>query len=434
MKQPAQVLLAATAGTITYLAGRRTVQSLRDLHRRRQPVFYYRTAAPDELGVPVFSYHSIAGPETPDSITPAAFEAHLAHLARNGYTTITADALRDHLIHHTYLPERAIMLTFDDGRATLWTVAYPLLKCYGMTATAFIVPGMMPESGIRPTLRNGHTPDALNADLNSAPTITWEEAQIMHDSGVIDFQSHTLHHALIPCSPTIVDFIRPGFRFGYHNFAVPLLDSNGSDRLNRIYAPGTPVYASQPRLSAARRFFDDPGLREMCVTFVREQGGEAFFTRPDWWQTLQDQVAIYRHTHTLTERFESPEEQVAAISNSLHHSKALIEAHLPDHRVHHLCYPWHRYSITAASLAREVGYDTAFIDINPQKPHPNWNDPYPIQPLLPTNDCGDDPYQITRIDSQNMLPLSLPGKGRLSFWRRFWQRFWQRLGFLQRRV
>jgi hypothetical protein len=61
---------------------------------------------------------------------------------------------------------------------------------------------------------------------------------------------------------------------------------------------------------------------------------------------------------------------------------------------------------------------TAFVDINPQKPFPVWNDPYVVQRALPTNEHGDDPYQITRIDARDNLVLSLPGKGRLTYTRR----------------
>ena len=38
------------------------------------------------------------------------------------------------------IPEKSIVLTFDDGYADIWIYAYPLLKKYGMCGTVFINP------------------------------------------------------------------------------------------------------------------------------------------------------------------------------------------------------------------------------------------------------------------------------------------------------
>ena len=37
--------------------------------------------------------------------------------------------------------DHVTLLTFDDGRASVWSVAYPLLKQYGMRGVCFLIPG-----------------------------------------------------------------------------------------------------------------------------------------------------------------------------------------------------------------------------------------------------------------------------------------------------
>ncbi len=249
--------------------------------------------------------------------------------------------------------------------------------------------------------------------------LTWAEVSQMHADGLIDFQSHSLNHTLIYTAPSIVDFFRPGCRSGYHHFGIPAIRWRGTDLLHTPPPAGTPIYRSQSRLSAAHRYYDDEQLRQVCIDYVAEHGGDAFFERDDWRKTLLTLVTDYHLSHPCIATFETDAEQIKAIRHSLRHSKRLIESHLPGHRVRHLCYPWHRYSILAASLAREVGYVSAFIDINPQKPSPSWRDPYTVQHTLPINEPGDDPYQITRMDARPDLPLSLPGAGRLTYRRRF---------------
>ncbi|MEW6754417.1 MAG: polysaccharide deacetylase family protein [Candidatus Latescibacterota bacterium] len=417
--------LALLAGApLLYLASRRVVRTFAGLHLRRFPEFVYRQVGDDELGIPVFTYHSVGDPQTPDSVTPEAFEGHMRYLSCNGYQTLGADEVHDHLVNGTPVAPRSVVITFDDGRATVWTTAFPVLRRYGLRAVAFLVPAILDDRPPRRTLadyeagRTASLDGIVDADRGAHPALSWAEVGRMHESGLVDFESHTLCHALIHYSSRIVDFVHPGLRAGYCGFAMPVLRSRGTDLLHQRPPLGTPLYAFQPRMGPARRFFDDEGLREACVEYVACRGGEEFFWRRAWRQELGRLAAEYRRCHALEERYETPEEQVQALRWSLAGSRTLIEERLSGHRVRHLCYPWHRHSVLASALAREAGYVTTFADINPHKPSPAWNDAYAVQRLLPTNEFGDDPFAITRIDARHDPVLSLPGAGRLSYPRR----------------
>ena len=126
-------------------------------------------------GVPVLNYHQIEEKNgNPLTLWPDQFEAQMAYLADAGYTTITIDEMMDALENGTPLPEKPVIITFDDGYADNYEYAYPILKKYGFKATIFLIY------------------DFTNTYPNY---LTWEQINEMKESGLIHFESHTMTHA-----------------------------------------------------------------------------------------------------------------------------------------------------------------------------------------------------------------------------------------------
>jgi peptidoglycan/xylan/chitin deacetylase (PgdA/CDA1 family) len=76
------------------------------------------------------------------TVEPAAFAAQLAYLRAHRIAAITAEELaRD--IAHRKLPERAVVLTFDDGYDDAATTALPLLRKYGARGTFYVSSGFV---------------------------------------------------------------------------------------------------------------------------------------------------------------------------------------------------------------------------------------------------------------------------------------------------
>ncbi|MCX6031451.1 MAG: polysaccharide deacetylase family protein [Chloroflexi bacterium] len=130
--------------------------------------------------VPILMYHHIQTP--PDnadavrrdiSVTPERFESHLKHLHDNGYHVITLDNLLDYLAQGRPLPEKPVILTFDDGYADNYTDAFPLLKKYGMVGHFFIMT------------------DVVNA--NTPGYMTWPQIEEMAAAGQ-RFAAHGRYH------------------------------------------------------------------------------------------------------------------------------------------------------------------------------------------------------------------------------------------------
>lgn len=122
------------------------------------------------LPVPVLCYHAIrdwTANDRPDDrayIVPTArFAAEMDLLERQGYATISPEQLLAFLTVGAALPERPVLLTFDDADGTQWSNALPVLKAHHFTATFFIMtvvldkPGYLSREQVRELDRMGMT-------------------------------------------------------------------------------------------------------------------------------------------------------------------------------------------------------------------------------------------------------------------------------------
>lgn len=98
------------------------------------------------LKVPILMYHYISEPP-PDSdvyrvdlsVAPNSFRQQMAYLKENGYTTIDFYDLSSAIVAHSELPEKPILLTFDDGYIDNYEEAFPILQEFGYKGTFFVV-------------------------------------------------------------------------------------------------------------------------------------------------------------------------------------------------------------------------------------------------------------------------------------------------------
>jgi peptidoglycan/xylan/chitin deacetylase (PgdA/CDA1 family) len=349
----------------------------RDLLLRRYPPFVTGGALP-RGHVPVFVFHSIE---------PETFEPKLRHLAENGYVTLSAGQYLAVLEGARPAPERAAVLTFDDGRASVHGAGLPLLQKYGMKGIVFLVPARVGRPG----------------GAGAEGFMNWDQVLELSQSGLFDIESHSLNHARIHTRPRLAGFLSPSMRHGYRAMDVPLIRTGGTDWFADGAALGTPLLASAPRTSEALRFHEDTAFREACVAVVQAGGGERFFEQDDWEKRLHKATRRVR----ISGRLESPLERELAIRRELEESKREIEDRT-GRPVRHLCYPWHASGPTARRLAAELGYKTAFCG---------------KVPGVTITGVGGDLRSIARL-GEDYVEL-LPGRGRRSIagvLRRKWRR------------
>jgi len=111
-----------------------------------------------------------------------------SYLKNNNYTTLNAQQSLDIVEGRQAYTGKEVVLTFDDGKLALWTVAGPKLQEYRFTGIAFVNPGKIQSNSI---LRKQHISHITEDDLNLY--CTWEELKELQKTG-LDIQSHSQHH------------------------------------------------------------------------------------------------------------------------------------------------------------------------------------------------------------------------------------------------
>lgn len=90
--------------------------------------------------VPVICYHRIENGRNDEyTVTPATFEAHMKALADSGYHSISPDQYYEYLVYNAELPEKPVMITFDDSRVEHFTIGAPVMEKYGFKGVFFIM-------------------------------------------------------------------------------------------------------------------------------------------------------------------------------------------------------------------------------------------------------------------------------------------------------
>ena len=141
------------------------------------------TALPDETvsrDVPVLMWHNLAEESSGDmTISVDTFRAQIEALHEAGFKTVSLQQLYDYVHFGTELPEKPIVLTFDDGYFSNYEYAFPILQEYDMQATIFAIGVSVGKDSYKDT------------DHAMTPHFGADEAREMVDSGLISVQSHT---------------------------------------------------------------------------------------------------------------------------------------------------------------------------------------------------------------------------------------------------
>lgn len=127
-----------------------------------------------DINIPILCYHDVTS-NNPDNngllISPEKFKEQLQYLKYNNYTPITLDELYDYLRNNKEIPEKPVVITFDDGYKGNYEYAYPLLKEFKFPATMFVISNY----------------------VGGADFMTTEQLKEMSNNG-IEIESHTSKH------------------------------------------------------------------------------------------------------------------------------------------------------------------------------------------------------------------------------------------------
>jgi peptidoglycan/xylan/chitin deacetylase (PgdA/CDA1 family) len=108
-------------------------------------------ANPDRPGVPILLYHSVSADPpawiAPFAVSLRAFERHLELVRALRATALTVREYASLLCAGSALPERPVLITFDDGLLDFRREALPRLAAAHLPATLFVVSGFVDETG-----------------------------------------------------------------------------------------------------------------------------------------------------------------------------------------------------------------------------------------------------------------------------------------------
>ncbi|MEB3216506.1 MAG: polysaccharide deacetylase family protein [Nostocales cyanobacterium 94392] len=126
--------------------------------------------------VPIAMYHDILPKkEVFFDVTPEELESHFELIKSKGVTPISLDQLIIHLRSGSPLPEKPILLSFDDGYGGHYEYVYPLLKKYNYPAIFSVY--------------------TKNMGINTGRShVTWEQLKIMADDSLVTIAAHSKTH------------------------------------------------------------------------------------------------------------------------------------------------------------------------------------------------------------------------------------------------
>lgn len=130
------------------------------------------TLVNDNRGIPVLYYHSVNDSvDNEVTISPSLLKKELEYIKNQGYTTLSLKEVENYILNNQPIPEKSILITFDDGYMDNYYNAYPILKELNMKATIF----------------------CITSELDGSYYLSEDAIKEMSKNN-IDIESHTLNH------------------------------------------------------------------------------------------------------------------------------------------------------------------------------------------------------------------------------------------------
>ncbi|HJU49974.1 MAG TPA: poly-beta-1,6-N-acetyl-D-glucosamine N-deacetylase PgaB, partial [Pseudogulbenkiania sp.] len=150
-------------------------------------------ATPDNK-LTILTYHEIADKqdalEPAFAVSPTNFVRQMDWLKNNGYHFVSMDDVLADRSGKKPLPEKAVLLTFDDGYRSMYANAFPVLKMFKAPAVVALIGNWLDTNG---TVRFEGKPVPRNVML------MWDDVHTMTQSGLVEIANHTynMHEGIL---------------------------------------------------------------------------------------------------------------------------------------------------------------------------------------------------------------------------------------------
>lgn len=320
-------------------------------------------SAPKIKSLPVLMYHYVSVHQDPIAVDPGLFEEHLLSMAEAGYRGVSLEDSLGYLLEGRDLPAGSVLISFDDGFLDNYVYAYPLLKKHGHKAVVFAVTGKIEEDEApRPNLEDvwGGYVDARDLPMVDTPFrrnneglrirsdlfLSWSEARMMKDSGVVDVSAHSHKHRSVFTGPKFETVFKPEAR------------KRTFDRIEQEVLYGLPRFEHGPAL-ASRAFIPAPEIYDWVREAVPQKPGSAvhFFSR----QGAEEKVMkrIREVPKDRLGRFETDDEFRTRLHEELSACREALKRELGAPPIA-LCWPWGESCPESVQIAKELGFRVFF--------------------------------------------------------------------------
>ncbi len=140
--------------------------------------------------LPILCYHQFTDHDSAShalEVTAQAFEEQVRYLMSNNYQVLSFSDIDKIVTQGQPIPDKAVVITIDDGYRSVFDVAWPILEKYQVPATLFVYTDF----------------------IGGSKALSWHQMQLMRDSGLIEIQSHGKSHSnlsRLPQDKTAADY------------------------------------------------------------------------------------------------------------------------------------------------------------------------------------------------------------------------------------
>jgi len=139
---------------------------------------------PIKPGAVILAYHSVANNNAFFTVTPEVFEKHMKFLRENHWNIIPLTTLVSYVIDLKKIPQKTVVITFDDAYVDFIDNALPILETYEIPATVFV-----PTKLVGKKLKN--------RDQFELSVIDWAQLEKLVEHPLVSIGSHTKNHPIL---------------------------------------------------------------------------------------------------------------------------------------------------------------------------------------------------------------------------------------------
>ena len=182
------------------------------------------------------------------------FESQLKYLKDNGYNSITTDDLYNWLQFNIDLPEKSVLITFDDGYVSTYKYALPLLEKYGYNSVVFCIGGWIGDKtgDFDPSLLQYMGYDLIKDIKDNHPILKiGAHSDLLHDAPISEYSYDQIYNDVLSIKNKL-DTDLYSYPGGHYTNDYLRAVKNAGYKLAFKYKPSSKTYVTDNTYAVSR--------------------------------------------------------------------------------------------------------------------------------------------------------------------------------------